>query len=89
MLSTLSEITAVQCRPLGGFAYPNRHDDMMTDFSQSNDNEDNEDELDDDTLAEQVLRLGLNHNVDETLWKFAFRLSPKNGRFLQVAVDEF
>ena len=66
MLSTLSEITAVQCRPLGGFAYPNRHDDMMTDFSQSNDNEDNEDELDDDTLAEQVLRLGLNHNVDET-----------------------
>ena len=61
MLSTLSEITAVQCRPLGGFAYPNRHEDVMADYGNGQDGDDNDDELDDETLAEQISRLGLNY----------------------------
>ena len=54
MLSTLSEVTALQCRPVGGLAYPRRHDDVMQSMGE-------EGELSDEALAEQISQLGLGN----------------------------
>ena len=67
MLSTLSNITALQCRPLGGFAYPSRHEDIMEYYGAGQDDVSEDDHggvLDDETLAEQISRLGLNYGAD-------------------------
>ena len=47
MITTLAEVTSVQCRPLGGYAYPSRHDENMN--SLSTDFDDNS-EADDESL---------------------------------------
>lgn len=71
MLGALSEITAVQCRPIGGYAYPNRHEGLdqgsdggfrnsMGGSGDSNDDDDDE-KLNDEALAEQISKLGLNY----------------------------
>ena len=57
MLSTLSEITALQCRPLGGFAYPNRHEDVMADYGNGQDGDDNDDAEDRDEATDSPLLL--------------------------------
>ena len=63
MLSKLADVTAQQCRPLGGFAYPSRQEDVMIGFgdsSSSSGNDGNNDDavLSDEALAEQISKLG-------------------------------
>eukprot|EP00615_Pteridomonas_danica_P018807 CAMPEP_0114396316 /NCGR_PEP_ID=MMETSP0102-20121206/13494_1 /TAXON_ID=38822 ORGANISM="Pteridomonas danica, Strain PT" /NCGR_SAMPLE_ID=MMETSP0102 /ASSEMBLY_ACC=CAM_ASM_000212 /LENGTH=656 /DNA_ID=CAMNT_0001557009 /DNA_START=795 /DNA_END=2765 /DNA_ORIENTATION=+ len=65
MLATLSEVTTVQCKPTGGFAYPSRHEDVMVGFGGSDtggsDDLSMDDDVSDESLAEQISKLGLQY----------------------------
>ena len=61
MLSKLADVTAQQCRPLGGFAYPSRQEDVMVGLGDSGgggSGNDDDSALNDEALAEQISKLG-------------------------------